>query len=203
MALAPTASAQQPSCDEWATATKEFFENANATTVERCLKAGADVHARTELDRYGLGSDTALHVSVQWNEDPAVVAILLEAGADVNARGQTGETPLHDAVRRYIGPFSADDTAARGVTLLLGAGAEVGHILMLSVIAKAQSKAGDRCTDAARSIADFRRALPGAVRTRVERSYFLARIAEAQAQAGRRLPRRSALHIGAIYGRST
>ena len=123
MALAPTASAQQPSCDEWATATEEFFRNANATTVERCLKAGADVHARTRLVEYGLGGETPLHVAVRWNEDPAVVTILLEAGADVHARNSLGQTPLHDAVGRSI-PLTADDTAAV-VTLLLEAGADV------------------------------------------------------------------------------
>ncbi len=46
LASTSLAPAQQPSCDEWNTF--EFFRDAAAATVSRCLEAGADIHARDD-----------------------------------------------------------------------------------------------------------------------------------------------------------
>ena len=122
MASATPASAQQPSCDDWGT--KEFFfpSDPNATTVARCLKAGADVHARTKLDEFGSGGKTALHLAATWNEDPAVVKVLLEAGADVHARDRSvGSTP--DATPLHAAASHSENPAV--ISALLEAGADV------------------------------------------------------------------------------
>ena len=122
MASVPPASAQQPSCDKWGT--EEFFfpEDPNATTVARCLKAGADVNARTKLNENGFGGETPLHWAATWNEDLAVVKILLEASADVHARTKMlgeldDDTPLHAAAAHSENPAI--------IAVLLEAGADV------------------------------------------------------------------------------
>lgn len=41
--------------------------------------------------------ETALHDAARSNENPQVLALLLDHGADVNARDKYNSTPLHDA----------------------------------------------------------------------------------------------------------
>ena len=68
-------------CDEWNT--RAFFESATAAEVSACLAAGADVAARRDDD------DTPLHLAANFNENPAVIEVLLAAGADLEARDQS------------------------------------------------------------------------------------------------------------------
>ena len=78
------------SCQAWNT--NEFFKEASAADVSRCLKAGADVNVRSE---HGF---MPLHFAARHTEFPAVIATLLEAGADHEAAsGLYGSTPLHHA----------------------------------------------------------------------------------------------------------
>ena len=102
------ATAQQPSCDEWNT--EEFFRDASATTVSRCLEAGADIHARDEYQQ------TPLHTAARFNENPEVIPILLRAGADIHARDDTEHTPLITA---------AYSQSTDVITVLLEAGADI------------------------------------------------------------------------------
>ena len=79
------------SCTDWNT--KEFFENATAIHVSRCLSVGANLEARTER---GL---TPLHMAAKYSTAPSVIAVLLDAGANLEARTVGGSTPLHLATR--------------------------------------------------------------------------------------------------------
>lgn len=72
------------------TALATAVRNGQAGLLERLLRAGADVNART------LRGSTALHLAAG---DAACAAVLLRAGADVQARDASGRTPLHRAVR--------------------------------------------------------------------------------------------------------
>ena len=78
-----------PSCTDWNSDT--FFEEASVGDVDRCLKGGADINART---KYG----SPLHDAAAWSKTPTVVQVLLDAGADPNARNEDGETSLDRAV---------------------------------------------------------------------------------------------------------
>lgn len=67
------------------------IRNGQARLLERLLRAGADLNART------LRGTTALHLAAG---DAACTAVLLRAGADVQARDALGRTPLHRAVQK-------------------------------------------------------------------------------------------------------
>ena len=95
------ADAQHLSCGDWTDRgnADDFFQNATAADVSRCVAAGIDPNARDEDDR------TPLHIAVaaSWkNENPAVLAALLGVGADPNARDESGMTPLHSAAYNDI-----------------------------------------------------------------------------------------------------
>ena len=96
--LATPARAAQatPSCEEWNT--KEYFQTATVENVTACLDAGADPMARNE------NSITPLHYAARYNENSAVVQVLLAAGADLEARDTYGNTPLHYAARYNENP---------------------------------------------------------------------------------------------------
>lgn len=79
----------QISCRMWNTG--QFFEEAGAPDIRRCVAAGADVYARGE------GGWTALHVAAQFATTPAVIRALIDLGADLRARTGEGSTPLHFA----------------------------------------------------------------------------------------------------------
>jgi len=91
----------------------------DVAVVEALLRAGADVDAWTRHPdgHGGLVNYTPLHEAAGENEDPAVVAALLEAGAYVNARGTSDRTPLHRAAVGNQNPAV--------IALLLEAGADV------------------------------------------------------------------------------
>ena len=74
-------------CTNWNS--NEYFEAATAADVTDCLRSGADLEARTE-DGF-----TPLHWAARGNDNPAVIAALLDAGADLKARTEDGLTPLH------------------------------------------------------------------------------------------------------------
>jgi len=101
---------QQPAPDPQFTRTIQFFiavrigDIANVRAYLDQEPALLDAHERwdeaTAL-RYGLpivSSFTALHRAV-YNDDAALVALLLERHADVDARTRAGQTPLHIAVQ--------------------------------------------------------------------------------------------------------
>ncbi len=67
-------------------------KNDDLASVERLLKAGADVNARSPR------GNTALHFAAAGG-DVRVVEALLNAHANVNARTPEGFTPLHSAVQ--------------------------------------------------------------------------------------------------------
>ncbi|MYG63595.1 MAG: hypothetical protein F4025_07410 [Synechococcus sp. SB0669_bin_7] len=102
--LAAGAALARPDCDDWNT--RDFFDQATAADVARCISQGADPKARAE-DGW-----TPLHVA----ENPEVVKVLLDAGADLEARTDLGATPLHTA---------ASDGSPEVVKALLDAGADL------------------------------------------------------------------------------
>ena len=63
-----------------------------------CLASGADIKARDE------DGETPLHRAARFNENPAVIAALLDAGAEIEARNEDGHTPLHRAARLNKNP---------------------------------------------------------------------------------------------------
>ena len=82
LAAAPAIGAD---CNAWNT--KAFFETATMEVVTNCIRSGADPNARDELDR------TPLHFAASWNQNPAIIEVLLKAGADPEARNNYGKTP--------------------------------------------------------------------------------------------------------------
>ena len=111
-----------PSCDTWNS--KEFFIQATAQDVERCLQAGAGLDVRDEdgatplhwaafnanpdvitrlaaagidLEARGPGRATPLHIAAAASANPDVITRLVEAGAGPEARNEDGMTPLHIA----------------------------------------------------------------------------------------------------------
>lgn len=72
------------------TALAAAVRHGQAGLLERLLRAGGNVNART------LRGSTALHLAAG---DAACAAVLLRAGADLQARDALGRTPLHRAVR--------------------------------------------------------------------------------------------------------
>ena len=73
-------------CEGWNTSL--FFLSATSAEVESCLAAGAEVNARATV----LGH-TPLHLAAQFNNNPAVIEVLLDAGADATARDLSDNTP--------------------------------------------------------------------------------------------------------------
>ena len=105
---ATPASAAGVSCEDWNT--KAFFERAGMADISRCLKAGANVNARSEKGA------TPLHVVAFFSQTPAIVRVLVDSRANVNARDKDGWTPLHWAAWWSKTPAI--------VTALLDAGAD-------------------------------------------------------------------------------
>ena len=99
--FAPAASAQQTNCTllvDSATvgAVRAFWESADVEVVSACIKAGANVNARTTGSYANMGY-TPLHQAAQFNDNPAVINTLILLGAKVNVRNEAGATPLHEA----------------------------------------------------------------------------------------------------------
>ena len=83
------------------------------------MTAGAEVNARDEAQtrlwrpRGWEESYTPLHYAAQYNENPGVIELLLEAGAEVDA-GEGGETPLHYAAQYNENPSVIEVLIAAG-----------------------------------------------------------------------------------------
>ena len=100
-------------CDHWNT--RAFSRIAVRADFARCLEEGADVLARDSTS-WNDGGYTVLHHAMA-NEDPSIIALLVDAGADLEARTDRWDyTPLHSAITR--GNLAA-------VTTLLDAGADI------------------------------------------------------------------------------
>ena len=102
-------------CDHWNTGA--FSRIAVRADFARCLQEGADVFARDDNFPYWNDAGyTVLHHATA-NEDPSIIALLVDAGADLEARNDRwGFTPLHSAIGN--GYLAA-------VTALLDAGANI------------------------------------------------------------------------------
>ena len=73
-------------------------EGGTPSVVRALLQAGAEVDARAKGFSVDYGWDwTPLHLAAGQNADPEVAGALLAAGADLHARGDAGQTPLHQA----------------------------------------------------------------------------------------------------------
>ena len=88
-------------CRKWNT--KKFFRKATVENVRACIEAGADVNARDGGSWSDCTKCTPLHRAALYNENAAVVQVLIDAGAQVDARnGFVGTclncTALHAAV---------------------------------------------------------------------------------------------------------
>jgi len=85
--LAAGAALARPDCDDWNT--REFFKQATAADVGRCISQGADLEARSAKFGYA-----PLHVAAAFSKTPEVVKALLAAGADPSAKTEDGKTPV-------------------------------------------------------------------------------------------------------------
>ena len=93
--VADAASAPPPSvdCAGWNSDDEKlregFYRDLTPEVVQACLEAGADLGVRTKK-----WSGTPLHWAAWSNDNPAVLAALLDAGAEPDARDENGNTPL-------------------------------------------------------------------------------------------------------------
>ncbi len=92
----PVGAQAAPDCGKWLT--PEFWKEAVAADVDRCLSAGADITAR------GNFGETPLHQAAEHGTAETVNA-LLDLGADIAAR---------DAIDRIPFDFIEDDSALKG-----------------------------------------------------------------------------------------
>ena len=113
----PLGAKAMPDCSNWME--DEFWEQADALDVARCLSAGADPNAR---DQYGF---TSLQWAVLYSTAEAMletVKALLDAGADPNAQSQEDGTALTLALSRAS--YDDLDDVEEVVRVLLDAGAD-------------------------------------------------------------------------------
>ena len=104
-------------CNDW-NENKDFFQDASVEDVIACLNAGANPNSRGDWDR------ASLHHAAWWNEDSAVIEVLLAGGADVHA---TSEARDHCCRRSKITPlhWAGDNLNPEVTKLLLAAGADI------------------------------------------------------------------------------
>ena len=98
-------------------------------SAQDCSSAGADelndirwvrsCVAGSSPDRWRTGDGgTLLHSAAYFTSNPTIISIMLDAGFDPNARNDSGETPLHSAMRY------SEETVPAVVSILLEAGAD-------------------------------------------------------------------------------
>ena len=66
----------------------------SAEEVQDAIRSGVNVNAKTEDDPTLEQGRTVLMWAAQYNKDPAVIKVLVNAGADVNAKDRAGRTAL-------------------------------------------------------------------------------------------------------------
>ena len=99
-AVVPPAAAAL-SCEHWNT--EEFFAQADAATVGRCLGEGASPVPPEPISAH-VRVPTPLHLAASHSSDPDVVRLLIEAGADLAARGERDSVAIHHAAARNANP---------------------------------------------------------------------------------------------------
>lgn len=116
-ASTPTATSIQ--CYEWPrckTDAREFWSNVNETQ----LRVELETFPVDATDDYGR---TSFHYAAYYNENPAVIRLLIDKGANVNAIDEYGKTPLHEAVS-YLN-WRPDVSNLEVIRLLTDADADV------------------------------------------------------------------------------
>ena len=76
----------------------ERMKQATVEDVLAFIRRGADLAARDPKRHI------PLHIAAGYNENPAVVEVLIEAGSDTDARDRHGHTPLHGAAKLNDNP---------------------------------------------------------------------------------------------------
>ena len=73
---------------------------------------GINVRAKNQDGR------TPLHQAAAYNENPDIIAALIQAGADILAKNKDGETPLHQAAKRNKNPAIINALIQEGADIL-------------------------------------------------------------------------------------
>ena len=102
------------SCEHWNT--EEFFAQADAATVGRCLGEGASPVPPEPIFTHVRGP-TPLHLAASRSSGPDVVRLLIEAGADHAARGEWDWAALHYAATWNSNPKVVAALLDAGVVL--------------------------------------------------------------------------------------
>src|SRR6266480_4593763 len=135
---------QQAGLDE---AFLEAVQNRDLTKIEALLKNGANINARSSINRY-----YALQYAVDW-PDVNLVKLLLDKGADINLTNDAGDTALmvatsiNDPMSKLIVKLLLDrgaDVQAGGNRALFNAAEEAGPEIVRLLLKKgANPKARD------------------------------------------------------------
>ena len=108
--------AKSEPCNEWAEGNpileiKPYWETVEPAKIIECLNKGQSLQMRDPMGR------TALHLAAQYNQDPKVIKLLIQAGANLNARNASGGTPLHDAAMRNSNPLVLETLIKAGADI--------------------------------------------------------------------------------------
>ena len=109
-------SARSEPCNEWVEGNtileiKPYWETVGSEKIISCFNNGQSLKVRDKMGR------TPLHLAAQYNQDPRVIKLLIQAGADLDARNAAGGTPLHDAAMRNPNPFVLETLIRAGADI--------------------------------------------------------------------------------------